>query len=437
MNDPMEQIRQSRSPVLNIAKRHRSKEACGRVVCTPPRRSRQAREIEPRSRSRSCSRGRCSGHRTRNVSRERHRTSRPATRNRSRTRGGYMDTADIHSELISKFTDIIQSINGSHSKEHFANSNVVPEFDPSQKNQTISNWLTKVNECAILYGWSDRQIIHYALPKLSGVAKKWYEGLPTVLFTWAEWQTKLLNAFPSDENYGQMLSDMLEKKAKFGDSLEDYFYDKVALINRCDIKGKRAVECVLHGIEDRSIRLGAEAAQFDNPDKLLAYLRNVSTRKFDKSVKKDSKDIKTNTYSNKTSIKCYNCKEEGHPASKCQKPLKKCIKCSMLGHLDSECFSNKKNEQKRKVLLINKDFRSNELDKYVQDIYINSIRKVGFIDLGSDLTLIRESDAKEIFKQWDSTDNRPMVGFGGTVIHSLGSGIANVSIQGVNAKLHP
>lgn len=69
-------------------------------------------------------------------------------------------------------------------------------------------------------------------------------------------------------------------------------------------------------------------------------------------------------------------------------------------------------------------------------LYINNIRIVGFIDLGSDLTLIRESDAKEIFKQWDSNDIRPMVDFGGTIVHSLGSSVANNSIRGVNAKMY-
>lgn len=166
---------------------------------------------------------------------------------------------DTSREFLSQFTKLIDNLGSSrkNSKETFSNINVVPEFDPSLKNQTISNWLTKVNECAVLYEWSERQTIHYALPKLVGVAKKWYEGLPTLLFSWAEWQVKLSSAFPSDENYGQMLTDMLAKRARFGESLEEYYYEKVALLNRCDIVGKRAVECILFGIDDRSVRLGA------------------------------------------------------------------------------------------------------------------------------------------------------------------------------------
>ncbi|CAH3935346.1 unnamed protein product [Pieris brassicae] len=86
------------------------------------------------------------------------------------------------------------------------------------------------------------RVIHYALPKLSGLAQKWYEGLPSLMFSWLEWQDKLSLAFPSEDNYAKLLTEMLACRARF---------------------------------EDRSIRTSAEAAQFSEPDKFLVYLRNV------------------------------------------------------------------------------------------------------------------------------------------------------------------
>lgn len=338
-------------------------------------------------------------------------------------------------ELFSKFADMIQGLRQTKNKESFSNSNLIPEFDPSLKNQTINTWLMKVNESALLYEWTDRQIIHYALPKLVGMAKLWYEGLPSVLFNWSQWQDKLRNAFPADENYGQMLSDMLQKRARFGDSLETYFYEKVALINRCGITGKRAAECILHGIDDRSVRVGAEAAQFEDPDKLLAYLRNVKVRKSDSVARRTNRDDKrTITSISKPPIRCYNCKEEGHPVSKCTKPIKRCSKCNAIGHLDSECFRSSNSQQTKTILTINEP-PINASDKYIQKVAIDGKDRIGFIDLGSELTLIRHSDAKEIFVTWDSTDSRPMVGFGGAVVNSIGSRLAEIKIQGVIAKV--
>lgn len=79
-------------------------------------------------------------------------------------------------------------------------NNVVPTFDPSLPGHRIDLWVNKVIECALIYGWDDRQIIHFALQKLAGNAKIWYDSLPSIMFTWKEWQLKLFSAFPFEQN---------------------------------------------------------------------------------------------------------------------------------------------------------------------------------------------------------------------------------------------
>lgn len=442
----------------------------GRLTSLSVRRSEQARDLQNRSRSRirrSVSRAR--GTRSRDESGRRftiaryNRLSRSPERSNRRTpysharerghsqrsrsrvfdshRDDYRSNRSIlDRELMLKFADMIDSLTSSNNikKETFTNTNVIPEFDPSLKNQTIDKWLMKVNECAILYEWTDRQTIHYALPKLVGIAKQWYEGLPSVLLSWGEWQRKLRSAFPANENFGQMMQDMLDRRVKFGESLETYFYEKVTLINRLEvITGRRAVECILHGIDDRSVRLGAEAAQFDDCDKLLAYLRKTNVRRVDSNARKVhavTKPVTKSNISSKPIIRCYNCKEEGHPVSKCPKPIKKCNKCSAVGHVEAECFRQIKATNSKTVMKINQPstYGSN---KYVQDVFLNDIKIKAFIDLGSELTLIRESEAKDIFKQWDTSDKYPMLGFGGAVVNSIGSCQAEIKIQDVKATV--
>lgn len=51
------------------------------------------------------------------------------------------------------------------------------------------------------------------------------------------------------------------------------------------------------------------------------------------------------------------------------------------------------------------------------------------------MTLIQENEAKKIFAKLDDTVSRSMVGFGGAVVHSLGSCTGNVQIQSVQAKV--
>lgn len=74
--------------------------------------------------------------------------------------------------------------------------NILLTFDPSTKNQRIDIWLRKVKECAHVYGWDDHTTIHFAMQKLQGLAKVWYEGLNTILYILEEWQEKLTSAFP-------------------------------------------------------------------------------------------------------------------------------------------------------------------------------------------------------------------------------------------------
>lgn len=118
-------------------------------------------------------------------------------------------------------------------------NNVVPEFDPSSKNQNIDLWINKVNECSSIYEWDEKQTIHFALQKLTGLAKKWFECLPSVVYGWSEWQEKLRKAFPGQQNYGRLLEEMLGRTTRNNESLREYFYDKLSLISRCEIVGKK------------------------------------------------------------------------------------------------------------------------------------------------------------------------------------------------------
>lgn len=237
-------------------------------------------------------------------------------------------------------------------RESFSSAmqNVIPEFDPLLKEQTIEAWLDKVDECTEIYGWSDRQTIHYALPKLVGQAKVWYQGLPSIKRTWLEWKQLLKDSFPSTENYAELLTEMLKKRARFGESFELYYYSKVNLLNRCKIFGKNAVDCLVHGVDDRGVRVGAQAAKFNKPEDVLEFFKTVSDN-FDRREKRSinynpSFKPKTSEPASTTSatvpeqtqqpnqLICFNCKQKGHSSSKCPKPLIRCTHCQLFGHTE-------------------------------------------------------------------------------------------------------
>lgn len=89
-------------------------------------------------------------------------------------------------------------------------------------------------------------ILLWKKKKLS--AKIWYEGQRSILYSWSEWQTKLLNVFPCEQNYGQPLKGILKRKSRINESIQDYLYENLSLPNQCDISGRRAVDGDNHDI---------------------------------------------------------------------------------------------------------------------------------------------------------------------------------------------
>lgn len=53
---------------------------------------------------------------------------------------------------MDKFIAMLDKFKGSDKPKMTFNTNVIPEFDPLLKDQTILTWITKVGECAEIYG---------------------------------------------------------------------------------------------------------------------------------------------------------------------------------------------------------------------------------------------------------------------------------------------
>lgn len=359
---------------------------------------------------------------------------------------------DRESAILDKFLDVLKQLKSSDKPKLTFNTNVIPEFDPMTKEQTVLTWLTKVEECATIYQWDDREIIHYALPKLSGVAKTWYQGLTTVLFSWNEWKTKLIESFPCREDYAELLTEMLAKRVKYGDSLEKYYYAKVNLLNRCKIHGKSAVDCILYGVDDRAVKVGAQAAQFSKPEQVLQYFKTVKVgqnrdsqdslhrfRNFERKPADRQSFSRPSTFRDNPNanlnIKCYNCNEVGHRSTKCEKPPAKCTYCERLGHLEENCIFKKKDEvrgavrKEKQVAELNIDDANN---KYIIEISVENFKTKCHLDLGSQCSLIKISTAKEINLDIKESEDLPVLrGIGGNLVTPIGIVTAEVEVQGI------
>lgn len=374
---------------------------------------------------------------------------------------------DSASILLEQFLKAIQD--RPSERESFPShlNNVVPEFNPLMKEQTVDMWLSKVDECSEIYQWTDKQTVHYALPKLSGHAKSWYQGLPSLKRTWLEWKELLKSSFPSNENYAELLSEMLRKRSRFGESLEIYYYAKINLLNRCKIFGQNAVDCLIHGVDDRGVRVGAQAAKFEKPEDVLKFFKTVRDN-YDRRDK-PSRQILNLTprpkndeppsslpktgQAQQNNIMCFNCKQKGHPSFKCPKPLLKCSSCNLMGHTESECRRKSTRDLDPntktvlKVLVHDSKVRSDQFtnqknigdvathdntsSKYIMPIQINNQTTLSIVDLGSEATLVRSSDAVKLGLKWEPVDGPFLRGLGNVPYLPKGETYATVEVQGL------
>lgn len=342
--------------------------------------------------------------------------------------------------------------------------NVIPGFDPNGKSQTMKNWLAKVNESAHVFGWTERQTIFYALPKLEGLAKKWYEGLITVKYTWAEWQNNLIAAFPCEHNYGDLLTEMLARRSRKNETLEEYYYDKMTLINRCELTGKRAVDCVSHGIYDYNVRMNVQGGDFKEPEEVLKYLRNISSKTNDATRKpfqsfgdssghSQSQYKKTYNYPQKkeqltTQLQCFNCKESGHMVTMCPKPIVKCTKCRRFGHTDQNCknpLGNRYNNESRTPLtmtattgtknVLNIACGHKGVEKYYKQVLVENKPLQAFVDLGSQCTLLNEDLCEMLNVSVDKSNLPTLNGFGNGSVVPSGRIKVRIVLDGLNEEV--
>lgn len=193
--------------------------------------------------------------------------------------------------------------------------------------------------------------------------------------------------------------------------------------------GKRAVDYIIHGISDRTMkssasRLALRCSQFDQ---LLQFLMSnkenqISDRSFGKNNSNQSnyKTIQNNQSQN--ALFCFNCEERGYPNLKCPKPLIKCNKCNKIGHKGDDCsqdpkFNNRidKTGAPSKTMCIT-SFSPNS--KFIKLVTVNGRTVEAFIDFGSEVTLIRKSTVSSLNQVHDQISS-VMKGFGNKVVQSL------------------
>lgn len=241
----------------------------------------------------------------------------------------------------------------------------VPPFNPEDASLSIDAWCSKVDELRNMYRWSEEATIYFALSKLRGLAVTWHKSLPTGDHSWEEWKTKLTQAFPSKRNYSRMLKDMLSRRKRPDETYVRYYYEKLGLVNICNISERYAVSCIIDGISEPHVYTAANAGNHADPGSVFSYLSTLDDDKRPNTSTETRPPSNVPTWKKKVhhrehgqfkskhrqpqrpaqegAFKCYACGKSGHISARC--PYKKdliCKKCGKNGHQEDRCYSNPK-----------------------------------------------------------------------------------------------
>lgn len=112
------------------------------------------------------------------------------------------------------------------------------------------------------------------------------------------------------------------------------------------------MDCLLYGIDNRSLRLGAKATKCEEPEQVLKYFQSIKQQPRESDIRPKinyGKKTTGNSYKpisntrpmklndSTKNITCYNCNETGHYSFSCNKKILKCNNCNRLGYLTTNC----------------------------------------------------------------------------------------------------
>lgn len=288
---------------------------------------------------------------------------------------------DDRIERLEQMVELLVSTKSGHIRDTPAPSALNRyEFNPRDTTFTTSMWLNKINEDCLERNYGEKECIEYTQSKMTGLIKAWFKTLDLFDYTWPEIKMLIINTFPDNVDFAATLRLLVNRLKKPEETITQYYFSKMYLLEACKITGANAVSVLIDGLSDPYWQQDARVHNFQNPEvfyteflsKLPSFgLQHVSQENYQQAHVEQIhhlpqahveyvevpyeipiphkhpeivEDLRQNIgtsrlgkLSRKETIrKCYNCYGLGHIAAKCPQNSK-CYLCNKPGHVAARC----------------------------------------------------------------------------------------------------
>lgn len=300
----------------------------------------------------------------------------------------------------------------------------------------VERWIGDFEEAALLFDWDDLRMLIFAKKSLKGLAKTFILGEKAIR-TWEQLKNCLAEEFSSRLNSADLHQLLSERKRKKDEGVREYSLAMKELASRGTIEEDALIQYIIKGISDEEsskIILYGATKYSEFKEKLKAYERikrtTPETTNLQKVQRNDSTkkpDKISEVKSHKKSDRCYACGEVGHRSKECPKKSLglKCFKCQNYGHIARNCSKDVQSSGQNKSC----NLVTRVTGKCEKDVIVNGVKIVALIDSGSDITLMREEQYKEIGRPIMKDSEIQFRGAGPEKFPTLGGIYIDVSID--------